>query len=131
MNQACAGDKCGAEWAGHPAEPLSDTARLALDTILQKPVRGIPAWLINPMEHGVIDQLAGEPLVIIAGVSVTRTLPYGSPDDVRREMKWLVEKGPRAGLFLGASSSIAPGVPWANVQALVEGFHHYRINGRQ
>ncbi len=72
----------------------------------------------------------GEPLIIIAGVSVTRTLPYGTPDDVRREMKWVVDNGPRTGLFLGASSSIAPGVPWENLQALIEGFHHYRENGR-
>ena len=40
---------------------LRDTAQLALDTLLQKPVRGIPAWLINPMEWAMIDRLAGEP----------------------------------------------------------------------
>lgn len=72
----------------------------------------------------------GDPLLIIAGVSVTRTLPYGTPDGVRQELKWLVENGPTAGLFLGASSSITPGVPWANLQALVEGFHYYREHGR-
>jgi hypothetical protein len=72
----------------------------------------------------------GESLLIIAGVSVTRTLPSGTPEDVRREMKWLVEKGPRTGLFLGASSSITPGVPWKNLQALIEGFHYYRTHGR-
>ena len=72
----------------------------------------------------------GEPLLIIAGVSVTRTLPLGTPDDVRREMKWLVDNGPRTGLFLGASSSITPGVPWENLQALIEGFLYYQKNGR-
>jgi len=72
----------------------------------------------------------GDPLVIIAGVSVTQTLPYGTPDDVRTEMKWLVKNGPKTGLFLGASSSIAPGVPWANLEALTEGFHYYRKQGR-
>ena len=72
----------------------------------------------------------GEPLLIIAGVSVTRTLPWGTPDEVRREMKWLVENGPRAGLILGCSSSIAPGVPWENIQALIKGFHYYRTQGR-
>lgn len=40
---------------------LRDTAQLALDTLLQKPVRGIPAWLINPMEWAMIDRLAGAP----------------------------------------------------------------------
>ena len=72
----------------------------------------------------------GAELLIIAGVSVTRTLPYGTPEDVREEMKFLVENGPRRGLFLGASSSITPGVPWENLKALVEGFRHYRTRGR-
>jgi len=72
----------------------------------------------------------GDDLSIWAGVSVTRTLPFGTPDDVRREMKWLVERGPKTGLFLGGSSSIAPGVPWENIQALVEGLNYYRRKGR-
>ena len=72
----------------------------------------------------------GEPLVIVAGVSVTRTLPMGTPSDVKRELNWLVEHGPKAGLFLGGSSSIIPGVPWANIEMLVEGIRYYREHGR-
>ncbi len=72
----------------------------------------------------------GNDLLIIAGVSVTRTLPHGTPEDVRQEMRFLVEHGPKQGLFLGGSSSIAPGVPWENLRTLVEGFAHFRKNGR-
>jgi len=72
----------------------------------------------------------GEDLVIIAGVSVTRTLPMGTAADVKREMAWLVEHGPKTGLFLGGSSSITPGVPWENIQTLVEGLQYYRTHGR-
>jgi hypothetical protein len=72
----------------------------------------------------------GEGLIIMGGVSVTRTLPYGTPGDVRRELRWLVENGPETGLLLGASSSITPGVPWRNVRALVEGLAYYRTAGR-
>ncbi|MHA1564040.1 MAG: uroporphyrinogen decarboxylase family protein [Alphaproteobacteria bacterium] len=72
----------------------------------------------------------GDGLFIIAGVSVTTTLPYGKPADVRRQMDWLVEKGPKTGLMLGCSSSIAPGVPLENMQALIERFAHYRKHGR-
>ncbi len=72
----------------------------------------------------------GEPLLIIAGVSVTRTLPFGTPQDVREQMAWLVEHGPRTGLFLAGSSSITPGVPWENICALVEGLRYYRRVGR-
>jgi hypothetical protein len=72
----------------------------------------------------------GRDLIIQAGVSVTKTLPHGSPEDVRRELAWLVEQGPRTGLFLGASSSVAPGAPARNLDALVAGLKHYRQHGR-
>ncbi|MCC7262365.1 MAG: hypothetical protein IT369_07580 [Candidatus Latescibacteria bacterium] len=72
----------------------------------------------------------GRDLLIIAGISVSRTLPFGTPVAVRDELSWLVEKGPRQGLFLGASSSVTPGVPWENIETLIEGFHHYRTRGR-
>jgi hypothetical protein len=70
-----------------------------------------------------------EDLLIWAGVSVTRTLPFGKPKDVKRELEWLVEKGPKAGLFLGLSSSMIPGVPWENVETLIEGLKYYQKNG--
>lgn len=73
----------------------------------------------------------GDGLIIIAGVSVTRTLPMGTPSDVKREMQWLVDNGPGTGLFLGASSSITPGVPWQNMETLIEGLKHYQRVGRR
>ena len=72
----------------------------------------------------------GGPLMIWAGVSVTRTLPFGTAADVRRELRWLVEHGPPVGLFLGGSSSITPSTRRANVKALIEGLAHYRTKGR-
>jgi len=73
----------------------------------------------------------GESLLIIAGVSVTRTLPLGTPDDVRNEIKWLVEQGPKTGLILGASSSIVPGTKHENIRACIEALHYYREHGRR
>lgn len=72
----------------------------------------------------------GDDLFIIGGVSVTTTLPHGKPADVKRQIDWLVEKGPKVGLMLGCSSSIAPGVPIENIKTLIEGFRHYRELGR-
>jgi len=71
-----------------------------------------------------------EDLLIMAGVSVTRTLPHGTPEGVKRELAWLVENGPETGLILGASSSVTPGVPWQNIERLIEGLRYYRIHGR-
>jgi len=72
----------------------------------------------------------GDDLIVFAGVSVTRTLPMGSTADVKREMEFLVEHGPRTGLFLSASSSVAPGVPWENMKTFWDGLLHYREHGR-
>ncbi len=73
----------------------------------------------------------GQSLFIVAGVSVTRTLPFGTADDVRREMRWLVDNGPKCGLMLGPSSSIAPGVPHENLLAFIGGLRYYREHGRE
>ena len=72
----------------------------------------------------------GRDLLIIGGVSVTRTLPHGTPEDVKREINWLVRCGPKTGLFLGGSSSIAPGVPWENLKAFLDGLEYYCRCGR-
>ncbi|MBT7862157.1 MAG: hypothetical protein HN712_17705 [Gemmatimonadetes bacterium] len=72
----------------------------------------------------------GEDLFIIGGVSVTTTLPHGTAAEVRQQIDWLVEKGPRAGLMLGCSSSIVPGTPTRNMETLIEGLAYYRENGR-
>lgn len=71
----------------------------------------------------------GQPLLIIGGVSVTTTLPKGTPADVKREMEWLVRHAPPVGFLLGCSSSITPGVPWDHLKTLIEGFHYYRTHG--
>jgi len=72
----------------------------------------------------------GESLHILAGVSVTTTLPQGTPEDVKKELAFLVEHGPKTKLTLTASSSVAPGVSEDNLRTLIEGMAYYRKNGR-
>ncbi len=38
---------------------MTENAQLALDTIHQRPVKGIPSWLLNVMEHAHIERIAG------------------------------------------------------------------------
>lgn len=73
----------------------------------------------------------GKDLVIQAGVSVTRDLPFGKPDDIARQLRFLVEYGPETGLFLSFSSSCVPGTPWKNIIAAVDGFKYYQTHGRR
>ena len=40
-------------------QELSEYAQLALDTIHQKPAKGVPTWLIHVMQNEYIERLAG------------------------------------------------------------------------
>ncbi|NQT20915.1 MAG: hypothetical protein HQ592_14505, partial [Planctomycetes bacterium] len=72
----------------------------------------------------------GDPLMIWGGVSVTRTLPMGTPEDVAKEVKWLVRHAPPVGFFLGGSSSVTPGVKRENLKTMFDGLDHYLEHGR-
>ena len=64
----------------------------------------------------------GEPLILWGSVSVTSTLPHGSPDDVRADVRRCLDIGAQRGrLFLAPSSSVGPEVPTENI---AEFFHH-------
>jgi len=67
----------------------------------------------------------GSSPIIQAGVSVTRELPFGTPGDVMRQVDFLVEHGPKAGLFLAFSSSCVPGTPYENIEAAIEVMKSY------
>lgn len=73
----------------------------------------------------------GQSMVIEAGVSVTRELPMGTPDDIVRQLKFLVENGPKTGLFLSLSSSCTPWTPFENIKTAIEGMQYYKKNGRR
>lgn len=55
------------------------------------------------------------------GVSVQRTLPHGSPEDVRHEVSHLVSTlGQGGGYILGPSHWIQAGTPAANIMAMFD-----------
>jgi pimeloyl-ACP methyl ester carboxylesterase len=61
---------------------------------------------------------AGDPLIILGPLSVTTTLPHGSPDDVRAEVQRAMQlcRG-KASLVFFTSNTINPDVPLENIQA--------------
>lgn len=68
----------------------------------------------------------GGPLFMVAGTSVTRTLPFGSPQDVKDEIRFLVENRGDAAIILGCSSSMTPGVSTENIDTMIETFRYYK-----
>ena len=81
--------------------------------------------LFNPFQPEVMDVDAlmtayrGR-LAFHGGLSTQRTLPYGSPDDVRRECRHLMERGAQGGYVLAPAHSVEGDVPLENMLALIE-----------
>ena len=73
---------------------------------------------MNPME---LKQKYGNLLCFEGGVSVQTTLPFGSQEDVRREVKELITVlGKNGGYILGPSHAIQAGTPPENIVAMFD-----------
>ena len=61
----------------------------------------------------------GDPLLIFGPMSVTRTLPHGTPDDVRAEVEWAMNVcRDKASLVIFTANTLTPDIPLENVQTL-------------
>jgi len=71
---------------------------------------------VDPWQFSQRKSIFGRRLLFFAGLNVTRTLPYGSTDDVRAEIDYVMDytEGGQ-GLFFFTSSSIGPEVPCENI----------------
>jgi len=69
-------------------------------------------WIVN------LRTRAGDPLIIYGPMSVTTTLPNGTPDDVRVEVRRAMEIcRDQASLVFFTSNTIIPDTPLANIRA--------------
>lgn len=62
----------------------------------------------------------GKRPILLGSVSVTETLPYGTVNDVKRDVERCFSTAGRAGFALASSSSILPETPLENISALYE-----------
>ena len=71
----------------------------------------------------------GGELCFHGGISIQRTMPFGTPDDVRREVREIagVVK-PEGGYIFGTAHNIQADTSVENVQALMEAYHEYGRN---
>jgi uroporphyrinogen decarboxylase len=73
------------------------------------------------MDPAALKGMAGEKLCFEGGVSVQTTLPFGTPEEVRREVRERIEVlGRRGGYILGPSHWIQAGTPPANIVAMFD-----------
>jgi uroporphyrinogen decarboxylase len=78
------------------------------------------------MDPVALKRLYGNRLCFEGGVSVQRTLPFGTADEVRAEVRRLIEVlGRDGGYILGPAHAIQAGTPPENILALFDTAREY------
>jgi uroporphyrinogen decarboxylase len=68
----------------------------------------------------------GNQICFQGGISIQKTMPYGSPEDVRREVRAIAGTvKPDGGYIFCTSHNIQADTPTKNIIALVEAYHDY------
>jgi uroporphyrinogen decarboxylase len=82
--------------------------------------------ILNPVQPECMDPAAikrrfGDRLSFWGTVSVQRTMPFGTPEEVRREVRARIQDvGRGGGLILAPAHVLGPEVPWENIMAFFE-----------
>jgi len=84
--------------------------------------------MIQPLQPEAMDIFElkrefGRDLCLVGGISTQKTLPFGTPQDVIREIdRCLGEMAAGGGYILAPAKPLLPGVPLANAVALIDRF---------
>jgi len=78
------------------------------------------------MDAAMLKREFGDRLAFHGGISIQRTLPFGTPDEVRDEVKAKVQAlADGGGYILCTSHNLQADVPVANAVALLEAYHEF------
>jgi len=89
--------------------------------------------VLNPVQPECMDPAAlkrqyGDRLAFWGTIGTQTTMPFGTPDEVRRVVRERVETvGAGGGLLIAPTHVLEPDVPWANVVALFEAVEEYGV----
>jgi len=74
------------------------------------------------MEERQIAEKYGDKLCIWAGFDVQRTIPYGTPEEVRAEVRHMMDTyyRPEGRLIMAAGNALTPDTPLASLEALLD-----------
>ncbi len=89
--------------------------------------------VLNPIQPECMDPIEvrrqwGNRVTLHGCISIQRTLPFGSPEDVRREVEELIRGcGQSGGLILMPSNNIQPDTPVANILACYHAAREFKL----
>jgi len=83
---------------------------------------------VRAMDHRHIKQEFGRDLAFQGGIGIQQTLPFGTPQQVRQEVRRLFEiMKPGGGFIAGTSHKIQADTPVDNILALMDAYHEFGI----
>jgi uroporphyrinogen decarboxylase len=90
--------------------------------------------ILNPvqpecMDPAEIKRQYGDRLAFWGTVGTQSTMPWGTPDEVRRVVKERIDTVGPEGLLLAPTHVLEPEVPWENIVAFVEAVDEYGVVG--
>ena len=88
--------------------------------------------ILNPVQPESMDparlkKAYGDALCFEGTISIQRTLPFGTPEEVVREVKERIETLGPTGLILGPTHAIQPDTPIENILALYKAVRKYGV----
>lgn len=96
--------------------------RVFLDDMVEAGIAAIhPLQRTAGMDIREIKEKFGRRICIVGNVDSSVTLPYGSPEDVEREVRECIRvAGPGGGYILASDHSLHDGIPVRNIKAMVD-----------
>ncbi len=83
--------------------------------------------VFHPVQKGTMDEIAvakeyGDRITFLAGFDVQHILQEATPDQVRAEVRWLIDTfdQPKGGMCIAAGNGIVSGTPFENIRAFLD-----------
>lgn len=99
---------------------------------------GIGLDVIHPIQKYTMDEREiarrfGGRISFWTGMDMQRILPSGTPEDVRREVRFMIDTfdRPEGGCMVALGNVVTPDVPFANLHALFDEAYHYGLAHRR
>jgi uroporphyrinogen decarboxylase len=86
--------------------------------------------ILNPVQPeclnvGDLKHRYGERIAFWGTIGIQSTLPFASPEEVKKVIRERIKQFDKTGLVLGPTHVIEPEVPWENIVSFVEAIKEY------